>query len=483
MLDSLWNPVVIWLFVVASWLPIAGPVQVLAYLAPAALAGIAVLTGAAEISRRVFTWLLGLAAFALAASAFYEDTGVLHPMLGLLTYSSVVILALRFRRSAGATGAPALRTFIVATAWLSLLQAALGVAQLVAEHGGLTFASLDAGDSVVGTLRTNSHVYAVKMLFQGLVLAIAYGASRRDASNRYPRSLLLAGAASAFVGALLASALLTTAAFLGAIAAWATWKLVRVGVTEVITHGGLLRSRWYVTRVLPAGLLASALLIGVALSTQAGNVRNVVLMAERVLSGSVRIPKIETLRISALEVLPADGKTLAVGLGLGRYSSRAAMILSGSYLRNHPEWIPRSSSEQTQRYIYPRWTRDMKVRAAGSILGMPTSSAQSVLVEFGLVGTALIIAFAVAIAREARSKLERLRPAESTVEGAMLKAVPLILWCLFAVSFTELWLEYAPLMAYVYLGLAVALSAGDAHGPRLPSPTVEAPGALARTPL
>lgn len=475
----MWNPAVIWLFVAASWLPIAGPVQVLVYLAPAVLAGIAVLTGAAEISGWVFTWLLCLAAFALAASAFYGDTGVLHPMLGLLTYSSVVILALRFRRAAGATGASALRTFIVATAWVSLFEMVLGVAQLVANQGGLSFASLDAGDAVVGTLRTNSHLYAVKMLFQGLMLAVAWHASRHGAEEPYPRRLLLAGAASAFVGALLASALLATTAFLAAVGAWSLWTVLRLAISEVFTYGGFLRSRFFVMRALPAGAAALALLIGVAVWTQPGNVRLVVRTASGVLNGSIRVPKLEILRISVAEVLPADGKTLAVGLGLGRYSSRAAMILSGNYLRNHPDWIPRSASEETQRYIDPRWTRSAKVRAAGSILGMPTSSAQSILIEFGVVGTALLAAFAATIVRRAKRELELARAAGRNVEATVLRTVPLILWCLFAVSFTDVWLEYASLMAFVYVAIAVALSGSTAQERWSHAPEREAARVLA----
>lgn len=447
------------LILLSSWLPIAGAVQALAYIAPVGLAAAAVLAGGAWISRSDFIWLFGLATFAFAFSVFYRDTGWLHAGLGLLTYSSSAILLLRFPATDRAPHSSPVRTLVVATAWLSIVEAGLGVAQLIAFQGGLPFSALDAGDNVVGTLRTNSHLFAVKMLFQGLVLAVALRASRGAPAGGYPQKLLLAGMISAFVGGLLASALLATTIFFSTVIAWGVWSVVRMTIRELVAYGALRRSRFYVTRGLPAGVVAIALVIAVAWSTQPGNVRLILRTAHGVFSGTIKVPKVEIFRTSVEEVLIADDKTAVFGLGLGRYSSRAAMILSGTYLRNHPEWIPESRTDETDRYIYPRWTRSVKQQFAGSIFGMPTSAAQSLLIEFGFAGTALVIVYLLTIGRRAARRRDAELMAGRRVEAAIAGAVPLILACIVTTSITDLWLEYASLMSFVYLVIATALSA------------------------
>jgi hypothetical protein len=165
--------------------------------------------------------------------------------------------------------------------------------------------------------------------------------------------------------------------------------------------------------------------------------------------------KVLVFEESVEELLFDNLKTATFGLGLGRYSSRAAMILSGGYLRNHPDLIPISRSPQTDIYIYSRWNPDVWHIYGGSIMGMPTNSVQSVLIEFGLIGFGAMLWYFGFLVWRAYKRLQR-----SSDELAILylRMVLPFLAALSTVSLTDLWLEYPQLTVYVYLVVVLAFS-------------------------
>lgn len=445
---------IVLLLVAISWAPTVGPLQLLAYTGPAFIVLLAVLWGAARPSVPDVLFLLFFGLYSLAGSVFHSDTWLLNPLVGLLTYSSLLLLLIRFRDS---DPDALIESLAVYTAGFSILEFLVGMGQLWVAHGALIFSSMAAGDVVVGTLGTNSHLFAGKMLFQGLLLATVLFATTQGRS-RY-RKLWLAGFFSAMFGALFASALATMILFFGALSVWGLAFALRVFLIRI--KPGM----WSFSRARAAALFGGVVFLlvlgGTLLRTQSSNVSLTAETARRVVmldfSDQIRFQKFLTFQYSLRSVLLRDTRTALFGLGLGRYSSRAAMILSGGYLRNQPGWIPVSRSPETTRVVYKIWNRHTWERYRGSILGMPTSSAQSVLLELGFVGTVALLGFFASLAVRAGT-LSRSRSV-GRVQRTLLTALPAFLLCLLALALVDLSLEYASLASYVYLVALVALSA------------------------
>ncbi|MFQ5616441.1 MAG: hypothetical protein ACE5GO_08285, partial [Anaerolineales bacterium] len=365
-----------------------------------------------------------------------------------------------------AEGNDLIYTLAFATAGLSLVEAFIGALQLIRLQGGFVFSSLSAGDLVVGTLGTNSHLFATKMLFQGLFLVALWPQGRRMGVRR--ANLWLAGGLAAFAGAMLASALAATVLFFATVFGWQLW--LRAKTVFARLQRGV--SRFTVSARALGFSLASIFLVGLLVwlfvVTQQRNVTLTVYTLQRLaaldLSDRIRFQKIISFRESVDKVLLDNPKNALVGLGLGRYSSRAAMILSGGYLRVHPSYIPISRSPETDAYIYPVWNPETWSAFGGSIMGMPTNSIQGVLIEFGVVGTALLIGYFWTLGRRARARARKLS-AGAGLQKALLSMVPMLILCLWMVSVTDLWLEYSSLVSFIYLIIVVGLSArpGEAN--------------------
>lgn len=436
-----------------SWAPTQGVSQTIAYLGPLALLVAGLLLDSIRLSLADLVWLLILAVLGVSSAVLGGGEGLLNPVVGLMTYSAGIILAVRF--SPNGTSVSLARTFLTASAVIGIGEAALGLGQLIWAQRSIVFIDPSMGDHVVGTLGTNSHLFAVKMLFQGLVLAYGWRHASIHGWTAPPVHLLAAGAIACFLGALLASALLATAAFTSAVVAWllvsAVWKVSR-RLAQGSLGPGLGSARWAALGVFLA--LGLGTVFG---ATQGSNVTIVRYAAVGVLRGQVEVPKIESLELGVREALSRDGKSLLLGIGLGEYSSRAAMILSGGYLESQPRWMPVSRSELTTNHIYSKWRLATWDTYFGSIMAMPTSSVQAVIIEWGLLGSILLLAAAASLAARAAATGRRL-PRENDVQP-LLDATPAILLALLAVSFTDVWLEYPSLVTYVCVAVALGLSA------------------------
>ena len=442
---------------VISWTPNAGFLQLLNYIGPVAIALLAVYHRTARVEKTDAAYLVILLALGSLNALMHVDTGPIHPVLGLLTYASVVVVMLRFRGIDDET----LVAFTVAVAWVSIAEAAIAFVQLMMRYGQIGTLDLAAGDYARGTtMSAFSHLFALKQMFQGTFLVFMAWQASGNAHVRRNRRLIMIGGASAILMAILAS---FTSGFILFVGVIATWRILVV-LRPLLGHVGTVeeqrrRFRNGITTLgaLAVGALSAAIVL---LSAQPKVVGNTFALAEVVLSGDApnhpSLRKFTALNASIREVLLGDPVNAAFGLGLGRYSSRAAMILTGVYLGHHPDVIPISMSRETYREIFPRWSKEMQEITRGSIMTMPTSSFQSFLVEFGFLGTLILVLYTRVIWKRTARIREFVPP--GSPRAVVLTMAQVFVALLAVESLTDLWLEFSACSSFVYLILALALS-------------------------
>lgn len=99
---------------------------------------------------------------------------------------------------------------------------------------------------------------------------------------------------------------------------------------------------------------------------------------------NIKSLKIKT-HIYSLTTLPLERPYQPLfGLGLGSYSSRAGLILSGRYLGSHPWWVPVSYNTFSYGRIYSYW-------GVPGTINQPQSSWLTLWSETGVIGIALFL--------------------------------------------------------------------------------------------
>ena len=448
------------LLLIISWMPNAGFLQLIGYVGPFLVVVQAVLTGTARIERFDARMLLAIFGFVTVVALLHVNTtGPIHPMLGLLTHLSIVLLAVRFRD----VDDQLIADFAAAVAWVSIFEVVLGMGQLLRAVGPSLDFDEGAGDAMKGTtMSAFSHMLALKEMFQGLFLIYMWQQARNCPGVRVKKNLLLIGGLTAIFGAIFASFTSGFALFLATIIGWRLLALLKPLVARwtgtVRERKRALRNALLVFGGLFAGGVGAASII---LVTQPVIVRGALMYAQMITEEDVSdhpmFQKIVTFRASIVEVLLADPVNAVFGLGLGRYSSRAAMILTGRYLGNHPSVIPISMSPETFTQIYPRWTREMQEVTLGSIMTMPTSSVQSILVEFGLLGTLMLTGYFRSLWKRS-GKYEQQMP-EGSFRRALATLVPVLIGLLAVECLTDLWFEFSACNSFIYLLIALTMSA------------------------
>ena len=185
---------------IASWLYQSGPSMALQYALPPLAIAVAVLLKSVSFSKKDLLLVLGFAALVAGHSLFYRDTSGINPLMGLLTYSSALILVLRFKEPS-----KAFWTAVIVVAILSILEASIGLVQLLLNYGTILFPTQAAGDAVTGTLANNARVYFMKMFVQGIFLYyvwLHFEALGR-AEDRRLKWLILAGAVFGLLGSVM----------------------------------------------------------------------------------------------------------------------------------------------------------------------------------------------------------------------------------------------------------------------------------------
>jgi hypothetical protein len=331
----------------------------------------------------------------------------------------------------------------------------VGFAQFLLAQSGVVFNNPASGDDVIGTtFARHSHLYAVKMLFQGVILLYCWNYARERRLTWANPKLLLAGAAAAFVAGVFASFITGMVVFFPTVAAWWLWTAAR---------GGDRRAARNVVRTVVL-VVGAVIVMGVLfVVTQPDNAR---LLEQTVKQAATmkfeddpdRFQRVLVFQQSIEEILLENPKNATVGLGLGMYSSRAAMILSGGYLYDQPDWLPVSMSEETRKYIYPLWNPERWAGYEGSTMALPSSTAQAVLLEAGVIGTALMLILGGAAVRRAAVMRRAHAAAAASLHYPALRLVTGTLLAFLALSVTELWLEHSSFSSIIFLFVAVALS-------------------------
>lgn len=104
--------------------------------------------------------------------------------------------------------------------------------------------------------------------------------------------------------------------------------------------------------------------------------------------------------------LPSDYNYLIsiIGVGIGQYSSRAALTCSGTYIDSYSSFFPVSVTEYTQKYILNAPKRSNSIGLAST----PYSVIVSVQGELGLIGLLILAHFFVKLFHSSKSFYEKL---------------------------------------------------------------------------
>src|SRR5688572_6484822 len=110
--------------VLMSWAPVAGPFQVIGYAIPPMVLVLGLLFRVVSVSRYEALLLTVLALISsISTIPSTAETPLLHIGLGLFTHLPLLLLAVRFKDG----GDSLMPTFLTALAWVSIVEAAIGM--------------------------------------------------------------------------------------------------------------------------------------------------------------------------------------------------------------------------------------------------------------------------------------------------------------------------------------------------------------------
>lgn len=143
-----------------------------------------------------------------------------------------------------------------------------------------------------------------------------------------------------------------------------------------------------------------------------------------------------------------------IGVGLGNYSSRAALYLSGEYSERASKILPISKSVYYKKYIFSLWNKELFEAnpLLGSVLNQPWASIQSIAGEVGLIGLCVLFLFFFGVLRKIRLGVVMFR--ENGV-GHIYFVFFVYLIYIFIMLFIDNYLEFPRIIMplYFYLGM------------------------------
>jgi hypothetical protein len=139
-------------------------------------------------------------------------------------------------------------------------------------------------------------------------------------------------------------------------------------------------------------------LCGVLVFTQTSNIKYASILIPKLISANPPV-KVQMIQ-NTVDLFHDEPATLITGVGIGNFSSRSALMVSGQYfsakisgiyISTQPFFIPVSVSEFTKKYVLNSWNREMLTKYVGGIIGDsmandPFNFHLSLLAECGLVG-------------------------------------------------------------------------------------------------
>ncbi|MDJ8959097.1 hypothetical protein ACV3R4_10000 [Clostridium perfringens] len=105
-----------------------------------------------------------------------------------------------------------------------------------------------------------------------------------------------------------------------------------------------------------------------------------------------KFKKIKTYKDTFVNIPKEDIKFLLLGAGIGNYSSRTALTLTGEYIESYNSFFVPETTRYTNDYILANWIRDKNIDGGG-VRNVPWSSIISIMGEFGLVGLIMFFVF------------------------------------------------------------------------------------------
>ena len=386
------------------------PSKAAGYAAPAVAIGIyCVMGGSAEVIRRLaigfVCFLLYVLVFGLANPEFRFS----NAMMALLTYSAIlVIVVIPSRGLAGAVLNEKIRRVITV---LLLIEAAVGIVQSLAQFVATGSFDSNNGDHVQGTIHFGFDVdgtFANPMFAANMTLLTLYLWSCGPRGGAWRRVVIGLGVFVVLLASVLhLTALAIIAFFLGTLFGM-TGKKALIHLSRVVVFG--------------------TVVIGLLTVLTPGNLRNFAEVWRVFSSGaSVRMRMIQRVLLE----MPKDYPLMPfVGLGLGQFNSRAALISTGRYFGNvggqfsPSALLPTTEMSPAQdSYFRDLWEANM-ADTSGSVIVKPFFSWMSVYTELGslgLIGAA--VAFLILLRRIWRNRWKNPRLAIALAGGCLFLAL------------------------------------------------------------
>lgn len=408
-----------------TWFPAKGAWQVLQYGLPILLLLLTIPYRSLFIHGKIFV-LVCIFFFIGSTSVFYSDTGFINYLLSILTYSGLIVFAIQLDISK-----VEYRNFVRWIAYLSILEFVVGFSQFFLAHGGINFTAADSGDSFKGTvLAANSHLFSIKSLFVFVFLIYQKEKTR----------IIYLGIFFSFMSAVYSSFLMGLLLVLIVLISVELWNLRQEKKTRIFIY-----------------LLLLTVFATIFWFTQSDNVRIISIAFSQIIqmdfSDALRFQKVLVFYESIKDILFSDFQTCITGTGIGRFSNRAAMILSGGYLDiGTASMVPISRSELTYEYIYLNWNPDIWSKFGGSVMGLPTSSLQAVLIESGLLGSMVLIGLFLTIKKKITGNNMLIRRGQKA-----------LLYSLLIICISDLWLEYPSLIVQIGIFLSLNITSNKSE--------------------
>lgn len=381
------------------------------------------------------TLLLALLVTVVSCSSLFIDairgqtTNPPGVFVGLVTFLPLLMMTTeRFRRPVDDA---LFQRILNVVAWYVIVQAVIGLLQLAATGNP------DAVTGTLGLLDFHTGAITIAQVYFGFLILGMVLFLMLDA-----RTLLTKiGIAAGMIAAAASQSGHQCIFFVAALALWAILQTRRVAV------------------MLAVGTLAAGLFVLVLVLYPATIDHSRQWYAKTV--DNPGSPK--RLALEGAGAILSDPKNLFLGTGFGQYSSRAALITSGEFLSVPLPHVVTGQSDYYRQYLVPGMDI-FEQQGEGSAISKPYFSGLSVLVEFGLVLSLVVVAaLAWNLVRALRMMYS---PHPRMAQAGMLACtgITFLLLCCLVENYVEFpQAVFVPYLLYV-VGVSWARQTSDPHG-------------------
>lgn len=396
---------------IVSWLPR----QEAAYVLPFIIYAFWALVGrfsTSIITLHVIAVFIVFPFYLLIGYLHTPDTGYAYRIvIWLITHASIVLLLVGYSFGGKLKDVTKFFNLLII---LGVFESLLAVYQY-AQGPGFS-ASGAAGDLIIGTLGSNSHLFALKVLSTSFISFMFY---RKNKRIRYLLAAILMLLAWMF-----ASAMHTV-----------------VVIVLLVPVYYLLNSDNIYKKVKSFGLITVLSIMCSFLFLLIYSNAYVYVVNKLSFTNAIgqTYGKVEYMKRTAYSLPYDNGPAIAMfGVGPGNYSSRASWIASGEYLASQ-KYLPVSPSGVWKKYQYDIWNKDLLInsRWTHGVANQPFSSWFTILGELGWVAVIFVIYISVKILLSLRKAGRLNKEAAWIMNIGSMSLLFLIFSCFF-----DNWLEY-----------------------------------------